>query len=182
MLKTTIAAAHRCAPRTAAATQTKRDTRDFNHKAAHAMAVAGESIAEIAKVLELSKNAVYKYLAEPCPALAVELAQAEQHMAERRALAVAMPFCLPDDSIGTDKEARVIAIRTEIGEMLDRKTRKADIARALGITPQMLEYHVKLINEPATADGYAAGCAAYTSALLYIYAGIAMHYPWLRVA
>ncbi|MGO8094878.1 hypothetical protein [Rhizobium leguminosarum] len=182
MLQTTIAAAHRCAPRTAAATQTKRDTRDFNHKAAHAMAVAGESIAEIAKVLELSKNAVYKYLAEPCPALAVELAQAEQHMAERRALSEGVPFCAPEDSISTEAEARVIAMRSKMGEMLDRKLPKADIARTLGITPQLLQYHVKLIDEPATADGYAAGCAAYTSALLCIYAGIAMHYPWLRAA
>lgn len=170
------------ATRTAAASQAKRDARDFNHKAAHALAVAGESIAEIAKVLELSKNAVYKYLAKPCPVVAVERAQAEQHKVERRALTVAVPFCIPDDSLSTDKEARVIAIRTKIGEMRDRKMRKADIARALGITSQLLQYHVKRINEPATADGYAAGCVAYTSALLCIYAGIAMHYPWLRAA
>ncbi|MBX5209133.1 hypothetical protein [Rhizobium sp. NZLR11] len=170
------------AARTAAATQAKRDTREFNHKAAHAMAIAGESVAEISKVLELSKNAVYKYLAEPCPALAVELAQAKQHVVEHRSQSIGMPFCLPEDSLCTDKEARVIAMRTEIGEMLGRRMRKADIARMLGITPQLLQYHVKRINEPATADGYAVGCAAYTSALLCIYADIAIHYPWLRVA
>jgi DNA-binding CsgD family transcriptional regulator len=141
------------ATRTAAATQAKRDTREFNHKAAHAMAVAGESIAEIAKVLELSKNAVYKYLAEPCPALAVELAQAKQHVVEHRSQSLGMSFCLPEDSICTEKEARVTAMRTEINEMLGRKMRKAEIARTLGITPQLLQYHVKRINEPATADG-----------------------------
>ncbi|MGO8506756.1 helix-turn-helix domain-containing protein, partial [Rhizobium leguminosarum] len=46
-----------------------RINRDFNHKAVHAMAEAGESITEIAEVLELSKRTVYMYLAAPCLAL-----------------------------------------------------------------------------------------------------------------
>lgn len=139
-------------------------------------------MAETAKLLELSKNAIYKYLAEPCFTLSIERAEALHHMSTRRALHDATPFCVPEDSLGRDDEARVITLRTRIGEMLDLRMRKADIARALDITPQLLQYHIKLINEPATADGYSAGCAALTAAMLHVYASVAMHYPWLRLS
>jgi predicted transcriptional regulator len=140
---------------------------------------AGASVSETAKVLQLSKNAVYKYLAEPCPSLASERAENLRRMITHRALYDTAPFCVPDDSSSTDNEARLIALRTQIGEMLDQGMRKADIARVLNITPQLLQYHIKLINEPATADGYSAGCAALTAATLFVYASVAMRYSGL---
>jgi predicted transcriptional regulator len=169
--------AYHHAQRTAASSQTKADQSVFHQMAASLMRDRGYQVVHIAKILGLSERSIYGYLESPCHELIAEQkANAErlQGIVARTLTAPNELFCQPDDFL-TDEEM----LRAEIGVRLARGMRKADVARQLGMSRQLLQHHAKFLSVPPASAAYARDCAAYTATLLMIIAYLAMR-PWLR--
>ena len=126
--------------RTANATTATHEGAGFNHKAALALRDHGASRQEIADVLAVAPRSVRRFLSTPCPEYEVEKAERSQRQAHEKAARNGTPFVRDDDFV-SDCAIKVRNVREQIRAMRPEGRPKAEIARNLGISRQLLRYH-----------------------------------------
>lgn len=145
--------------KTGAATISRRDIGEFQHKAVKALAAYGMSRGTIGETLGVSTRTVRRYQNTPCPAYDLET---EREKARRAVEAVnhsAAPFLSAAEIRQLEEEARNPMratwdaegarrfTREEVVELHRQGLRAVDIARKLGISRQAVSKHLAVIRE-----------------------------------
>jgi DNA-binding CsgD family transcriptional regulator len=137
--------------RTRNATIAREESAEFHHKGCLVLADRGYSREEIAAVMGLSIRSVRRSLSSPCRAYELERQEVEERRRyeEWQRTARGHIRFTRDDDFQTVTEARVLPLRRQIGNLLREGFRKADIARRLQVSKQVVQYHVRVMERAA---------------------------------
>lgn len=131
--------------RTTNATIAAKDDADFAHKASHVLAARGYPRPAIASLLRLSERSIRRHLSRPCAAFEQEKAErAARREIENRNRASNRGFCRADDSL-SDKTIYFRELRKNIARMWSGGMSANGIGHELGISRQVVQYHVGLM-------------------------------------
>ncbi|MCZ7453504.1 hypothetical protein [Rhizobium rhizogenes] len=138
--------------RTTNATITLRETAEFNHKAILVLRDYGTTRADMVRIMGLSERTVRRYLNSPCPAYEIEKQEAEERRkreAYNRTRRGHIRFWREDDYL-TEKAIYLRGLRAEIERLWAEDMSQTGIAFELGISRQVVGYHLKMTVEKAS--------------------------------
>lgn len=131
--------------RTTNATIAAKDDADFAHKASHVLAARGYPRPTIASLLGLSERSIRRHLSRPSAAFEQEKAErAARREIENRNRASNRGFCRADDYL-SDKTIYLRDLRKNIARMWSQGMSANGIGHELGISRQVVQYHVGLM-------------------------------------
>ncbi len=131
--------------RTRSATIAAKDDADFAHKACHVLAAHGYPRPAIASLLGLSERSIRRHLSRPCAAYDQEKAERAARLEiENRNRASNRGFCRADDHL-SDKTIYFRDLRKNIARMWSGGMSASGIGHELGISRQVVQYHVGLM-------------------------------------
>lgn len=131
--------------RTTNATIAAKEDADFAHKASHVLAARGYPRPAIASLLGLSERSIRRHLSRPCAAYDQEKAERAARLEiENRNRASNRGFCRADDHL-SDKTIYLRDLRKNIARMWSGGMSANGIGHELGISRQVVQYHVGLM-------------------------------------
>lgn len=131
--------------RTTNATIAVKDDADFAHKASHVLAARGYPRPAIASLLGLSERSIRRHLSRPCASYKQEKAERAARLEiENRNRASNRGFCRADDHL-SDKTIYLRDLRKNIACMWSEGMSASGIGHELGISRQVVRYHIGLI-------------------------------------
>ncbi len=131
--------------RTTNATIAAKEDADFAHKASHVLAARGYPRPAIASLLGLSERSIRRHLSRPCAAPEQEKAERAARLEiENRNRASNRGFCRADDHL-SDKTIYLRDLRKNIAHMWSGGMSASGIGHELGISRQVVQYHVGLM-------------------------------------
>lgn len=151
---TAVEAPHRvkrAPPSRARANQARKETAEFNHKAAHILVELGWTTCATAGELGITQRHVQALIKQPCEALEVERWAVKEREVQV-ACGVGSPFFTETFPDGPPKDREPICLDEALPTrekvklcMQDGRISQAEIARRLGISRQAVSKHVQAL-------------------------------------
>lgn len=137
--------------RTSRATIARREEAEFHHKATLALTAYGTPRADIMALLGISRATFHRFLKTRCIAYEIEMKEVEMRREDEQRMRTErghVIFYRKDDSL-TDKAIHVRDMRAKIKELWAEGLSVAGIAFELDVSRQVIEYHLKAIQDGA---------------------------------